>query len=138
MRVCIFEGFEINDVSNVIKITFFSLDISCLFFLDQERINSTDFSLPLSTSKPLIAPSISNGNVRHPIKPRTMAQAPIPTEAIDEESSLLNVSLDISSDGDITVVQKRKLWRIYDVNFFLLSYKKSNTYFQYLLINFVL
>jgi hypothetical protein len=36
-----------------------------------------------------------------------MAQAQIPKEEIQEEF-LLNVSLDLSSDGDITVVQKRK------------------------------
>jgi hypothetical protein len=46
-----------------------------------------------------------------------MAQAPIPTEEIDEESSLLNISLDASSDGDITIVQKRKIFGIYDVKF---------------------
>jgi hypothetical protein len=116
----VFESLKVSDGSNVIKITFFSFDISCLFFLDQDRINSTDFSLPLSTSKSLIATPIPNATVRHPIKPRTMAQVPIPKEQIDEESSLLNVS----SDGDITVLQKRKIYIIYDENLFLLSYKK--------------
>jgi hypothetical protein len=95
---------KITDGSNVIKITFFSFDISCrfLFFfslsLDQERLNLTD-SFP-SSSKLLLSTSISNGNIRHPIKPRTMAQVPIPTE---------QSSLDLSSDGDITIIEKRKI-----------------------------
>lgn len=102
---------KITDGSNVIKITFFSFDISCLFFLDQEHINSTDsFSSSSSSSKLQTVAPILNGTIRHPIKPRTMAQAPIPTKEIDEEPSLLNLSLDVSSDGDITIVQKRKIY----------------------------
>jgi hypothetical protein len=86
---------------------FFSFDISCRFFLDQERRNLTASSS--SPSSLLIKPPISNGNLRHPIKPRTMAQVPIPTE----ESSLLNLSLDLSSDGDITIVEKRKICEVF-------------------------
>lgn len=101
---------KITDGSNVIKITFFSFDISCLLFLDQERLNSTDSFSSLLPSKLLIATSpIENGNIRHPIKPRTMAQVPIPTDEIDEDLSLQNISFDGSSDGDITIIQKCKI-----------------------------
>jgi hypothetical protein len=59
------------------------------YSLDQERIHSLDSSsLPLKIE-----------NVRYPIKPRTMAQAQIPSE-----ESFLDVSL----DGDVTIVQKCK------------------------------
>lgn len=94
-----------------------SFDISCLLLLDQDHINSTDSSISLSSSKLLIPAPISNENVRHPIKPRTMSHIPIPIRQMnDESSSLLNISLDISSDGDITLVQKRKILKIYDVH----------------------
>jgi len=46
-----------------------------------------------------------------------MAQALLSPEEIVEESSLRNVSLDVSSDGDITIVQKCKRFKIYDVKF---------------------
>ncbi|CAF2802085.1 unnamed protein product [Rotaria sp. Silwood2] len=74
--------------------------------INQERINSTDSSFLSSTSKIIIPDLISNENIRHPIKPRTMSQVPILIEEIDDDSCLQNVSLDISSDGDITIVQK--------------------------------
>ncbi len=93
-----------------------SFDISCLLLLDQDHINSTDSSISLSSSKLLIPAPISNENVRHPIKPRTMSHIPIPIRQMDDKSSLLNISLDISSDGDITLVQKRKILKIYDVH----------------------
>ena len=75
-------------------------------FLDQERINSTNSLLSSSPSKPAIASAIPNGNIRHPIKPRTMAQAPIPTEE--------SASLDLSSDGDITIIEIRKIFKVYE------------------------
>jgi hypothetical protein len=56
---------------------------SYLYALDQERIHSLD----------------SSANVRYPIKPRTMAQAQIPSE-----ESFLN----LSSDNDVTLVQNCK------------------------------
>ncbi len=94
MRACVPRGFSIDDGSNVIKITSFSSHVSCvylsLFFffysLDQQRIHSLDSAALPSKIE----------NVRCPIKPRTMAQAQIPPE-----ESLL----DISSDGDVTLVQ---------------------------------
>ncbi|CAF0981224.1 unnamed protein product [Adineta ricciae] len=55
--------------------------------IDQERLQSSN-----AASSPKI------DHVRHPIKPRTMAQAQIPVE----DESLL----DVSSDADITIVQK--------------------------------
>jgi hypothetical protein len=45
-----------------------------------------------------------------------MSHIPIPIRQMDDKSSLLNISLDISSDGDITLVQKRKILKIYDVH----------------------
>jgi hypothetical protein len=113
----VFVTVKITRGSYVIKITFFSFDISCLFFLDQERINSTDSSSSLLPSELLIGTPIPNGNIRHPIKPRTMEQAPLPPEQVVEESSLLNASLNVSSDGDITIAQKCKIFKIYDVKF---------------------
>jgi hypothetical protein len=62
-----------------------SLDSFVILYLDQERIHSLDSS--------------KIENVRYPIKPRTMAQAQIP-----KEESIL----DISSDADVTLVQKCK------------------------------
>ncbi len=115
--MCVFVTVKITRGSYVIKITFFSFDISCLFFLDQERINSTDSSSSLLPSELLIGTAIPNGNIRHPIKPRTMEQAPLPPEQVVEESSLLNASLNVSSDGDITIAQKCKIFKIYDVKF---------------------
>jgi len=93
----------------LLKLLFFLLISHVFFFLDQERINSTDSFFSSSPSKLIIPTSILNGTIRHPIKPQTMAQAPIPTE----EPSLL----DVSSDGDITIMQKRKILAIYDVKF---------------------
>ena len=61
--------------------------LSLLLSLDQERLQSSN-----AASSPKI------DHVRHPIKPRTMAQAQIPVE----DESLL----DASSDADITIVQK--------------------------------
>jgi hypothetical protein len=64
---------------------------SVFFFysLDQERTHSLDSSsLPSKIE-----------NVRYPIKPRTMAQAQIPPEESFH---------DVSSDGDVTIVQQCK------------------------------
>jgi hypothetical protein len=105
----VFETVKRTAVSNVIKITFFFLIFHVSFSLDQEDINSTASSSSSSSSSPITVTQISNGNVRHPIKRRTMAQVPLPTE----ESSSLNVSLDISSDGDITIVEKRKIYELF-------------------------
>jgi hypothetical protein len=76
----------------------------CISFLslDQERIYSSS-----SPTQNLITISPVIQNVRHPIKPRTMAQAQVPSEGKNDES-LPDVSLDVSSDGDVTIVQKRK------------------------------
>lgn len=97
MRACVPQAFSIDDANYIIKITSLSLPVSCvylsLFFcysLDQERIYSLNFSSSLPSKIE---------HVRYPIKPRTMAQAPIPSE----ESIL-----DISSDNDVTIVQKCK------------------------------
>ncbi|UJR36376.1 hypothetical protein I4U23_029100 [Adineta vaga] len=54
---------------------------------------------------------ISNENIRHPIKPRTMAQLPMPTDDFDEE-----IYLEGSSDGDVTIVQKISPSRPIDVS----------------------
>ncbi|CAF1086573.1 unnamed protein product [Rotaria sordida] len=83
--------------------------------IHQEHINSTDSSFPSSTPKIIITDSISNENIRHPIKPRTMSQVSISSKEIDDESLLQNISLDISSDGDITIVQKSTSSRTDDV-----------------------
>ncbi|CAF1582382.1 unnamed protein product [Adineta steineri] len=61
------------------------------YLLDQEHIQSSDSSSSSSSS------SSKLDNVRYPIKPRTMAQAPIP-----KEESVL----DISSDIDTTITQQ--------------------------------
>ena len=53
----------------LLKLLFFSFDISCHFVLDQDRIDSKVF---IST--------FINGNIRHPIKPRIMTQIPIPID----------------------------------------------------------
>jgi hypothetical protein len=68
------------------------LSIIVLFFfysLDQERTHSLDSSSLPSKFE----------NVRYPIKPRTMAQAQIPPEESFH---------DVSSDGDVTIVQQCK------------------------------
>lgn len=62
---------------------------SFFYSLDQVHTYSLD-----SSSLPL-----KNENVRYPIKPRTMAQAPIPSE----ESFV-----DVPSDIDVTLVEKCK------------------------------
>ena len=87
----------------LLKLLFLILISHVVFFffcLDQERLES---------SSKLVTPTpISNGDLRHLIKPRTMAQAPIPPE----ESSI-----DLSSDGDTTIVEKGKILTIYNVTF---------------------
>ena len=107
MRMCVPLVSLINDESDVIKIGFFGegdaalllllllldlVDVFLLFFclsLDQERIPLCDSSSSTKIEQ-----------IRHPIKPRTMAQAQLPPE---EESTL-----DFSSDADVTLVAQCK------------------------------
>jgi len=103
MRARVPRAFSISNGSNVIKTTSFSLHVSCVslslfvcYSLDQERIHSLDSSSSSSSSTSL--PSKIE-NVRCPIKPRTMAQAQIPSE-----ESFLNVT----SDADVTLVPECK------------------------------
>lgn len=58
-----------------------------LRILDSGRVNSSDSS------------STNIDNVRHPIKPRTMAQPPVPLE---------DSALDTSDDADVTIVPQSK------------------------------
>lgn len=72
--------------------------------LDQERLHSVDSSLLLNSKLANSAP-ISNEIIQHPIKPRAMTQIPISSENLDEE-----IYLEGSTDGDITIVQQRKIF----------------------------
>ena len=70
-----------------------------LVAVDQERTDP-------SSNTAFAHTSVSSLDVRRPIKPRTMAQAPIPPDEIEDDSLL-----HMSSPDDITLGQKRKTLR---------------------------
>ena len=108
LHECVFDVFKIRNGSYVIKITIFSFDISCLLFLlDRERLYAVDSSLLLNSKLASCAP-ISNEIIRHPIKPRAMTQIPISNENLDD-----GIYLEGSTDGDITIVQQRKIFMMW-------------------------
>ena len=59
-----------------------------------------------SSTNAFVRTSLSSLDVRRPIKPRTMAQAPIPADEIEDDSLL-----HMSTPDDITLNQKRKTFR---------------------------
>ncbi|CAF5092200.1 unnamed protein product, partial [Rotaria socialis] len=50
---------------------------------------------------------VSNETIRHPLKPRIMSQAPIQIVETNESSC----------HDDVTIVQERKILKIYDANY---------------------